>query len=375
VTVALQAPFSTSDAVDLSGGGRIFRKQILKKGTLDYDGRTLDFNDAYCTNLAEAFRAGEFDQVPFLLATADNAHNMLPERFRGELKGMIATDDGLDGVFELSEDGAQLIRDNPRLGVSCQIVPKTGRFKQAIRHVLGTLDPRLQKMRPWEAVELSTPGDTVLDLTQFPYNEREANVPEFTEDEMARLRALLVQPAPPAPTGGAPAPVVDDGDKLTPEEEAAIAALLAEPDKETAPVGAALSAEAQKAVDLANATADQAKQMATRMRRELWDGKLAAERATLGAKGYSPAVLDLVAPLLYGDGAVIDDPTVIELSHTEGGAALNVADRIRQILAAFGPQIDLTAEHPFAVRAPEGDKTKALLDQWEAETPMLSKGA
>lgn len=367
----IQAPIAAAPAVDLSR--TLWRKQVLKAGTINYAGRKLTFDRDYLTDLAASFKAGAYDQVPFVLATADNAHNLLPERVRGEVKALEVTADGLDALIELSDEGAAIVKDNPRLGVSCRIAEgleqADGRsFSRAVNHVLGTLDPRITGMRPWEAVELSTPGEAVVDLTSATYEE--ATVPELTEDEVTQLRALLsANPAAGQPPAADPAPGEPDDAAI----EAAVAALLADPDPDPEPAGASLSADpGPSAIDLARAETAEAKQMAVQMRRELWDAKLASEAEVLLSKGYAPAVVDLCRPLLYGNGVTVDDPSVVDLSNS-GGSPLNVADQVRKLLEAVGPQIDLSAEHGYAVpatRRTAPQQADELLDLWEKQHPF-----
>lgn len=169
-TTATLTPYDLSAAVKV--GNKMYRKQILALSTINYKGKKIKFDKAFLTDLANSFKDGAYDQVPFQLADADNRHNMDPERTRGELVGVELTDDGLDGIFSVTDDGAKIIESNPKLGVSARIVQalekSDGRsFKRAINHVLGTLDPRVTKMRPWQAVDLSEADKEieVVDLT------------------------------------------------------------------------------------------------------------------------------------------------------------------------------------------------------------------
>lgn len=166
----LLSPFDLSRADQQSG--RTFRKQILKKGTITYQGQRIAFDDAFCQEAVRAFHSGAYDQVPFVLADMSNRHNMDPDRFRGEVVDMEVTPDGIDAVVKTTKAGAKAIESNPRLGVSARIVQGLEkvdgrRFKLAIQHVLATMDPRLTGMRPWEAVDLAEIDDDeeVLDLT------------------------------------------------------------------------------------------------------------------------------------------------------------------------------------------------------------------
>lgn len=171
--------------MQLSGSGRHrFRKQILRKTSIRYQDasgeRVVDFDDAYLRSLAKAFEDRAYDQVPFQLADSANTHTNDPERFRGELVGVELTRDGLDGIFEATDEGAKLLSRNPNLGVSCRILenlplPDGRHFPRAIQHVLGTVNPRLTGMRPWEKLDLSVVDvDEVLDLSE----QEEETMPE-----------------------------------------------------------------------------------------------------------------------------------------------------------------------------------------------------
>jgi hypothetical protein len=167
---AMLSPFDLSAATQT--GARLFRKQILRKGTINYKGQKVTFDEPFLQNVVKAFRRGAYDQVPFVLADPDNRHNMDPERFRGEVKGMELTRDGVDAIIEATPEGAKVIKRNPRLGVSARIVTDMAKadgrsYPVAIQHVLATMDPRLTGMRPWETVDLSDEDEDVevIDLT------------------------------------------------------------------------------------------------------------------------------------------------------------------------------------------------------------------
>jgi hypothetical protein len=176
MTRAMLSPFDLSAATQT--GARLFRKQILRKGTINYKGQKVTFDDPFLQNVVQAFRRGAYDQVPFVLADPDNRHNMDPERFRGEVKGMELTPDGVDAIIEATPEGAKVIKRNPRLGVSARIVTDMSKsdgrsYPVAIQHVLATMDPRLTGMRPWETVDLSDEDEDVevIDLTAATVKE------------------------------------------------------------------------------------------------------------------------------------------------------------------------------------------------------------
>lgn len=176
VDLAIQTPYSRRKAINLSN--LTYRKQILPLGSITYEGRRIDFDRAYLTDLAASFNDGAYDAVPFVLAHPQtNAHNVDPERVRGEVIRMEVTDQGLDGIIRFpDEQSARVVSKNPKLGVSARIVQGLSRvdgkkFGKAIHHVLGTLDPRVTGLAPWTEISLAgyADPDEVLDLTSHTY--------------------------------------------------------------------------------------------------------------------------------------------------------------------------------------------------------------
>ena len=249
MTSATLTPFYGSEAVDL--GNRVWRRQILPVGDVNYKGRVLKFTKDYLGKLAQAFRDRAYAQVPFQLADAENRHTNDPERTRGEITGMEVRDDGLWVTAELSERGDAVLRENPKLGVSARIVEAYDRadgkfFPAAVQHVLGTLDPRISWMGgAWEAIEAATPvPDTVLDLSAESFTSLAAPVPQ---DKAARKAAKAqrraekaAKQADPASDGKQTNPASDpagadpeggaDMADLTKEQRARLDKLLALPD-------------------------------------------------------------------------------------------------------------------------------------------------
>lgn len=185
--VAVLTPVNEAAPIEL--GRQLYRKQVLRHGKFNYKDRQLEFTPEYIAKLVSAFKDQAYDQVPFMLADERNAHTMDPTRAAGDVVGLEATDDGLDALVSLSDNAAALVRDNPRFGVSVRVLEDLERmdgkkFPAALQHVLGTFDPRMTGMRPWQAVEMSNSDvDHVLDLTEISApsgvdNKEGATVPE-----------------------------------------------------------------------------------------------------------------------------------------------------------------------------------------------------
>lgn len=299
--------------------GRLWRKQILPLGSIDYDGRRITFDGAYLDALRQAFDERAFDQVPLQFADATNTHTDDPERTRGEVVALERTPDGLDALVRLSAAGEATVAENPKLAVSARIVEDLQRadgkrWPKALAHVLATLNPRLTGLRPWARVALNAPDIPVVDLTTTAYHL--GGTMPLSDDELATLRALMAKadepggppPGPPAPPSAA-APPSEDGELSDAEVEAILADLLADEgaaEGEPAVAGAALSAEARAAIDLANSRADAAVSQVTALANQAAASQWEARRAAYLDAGVPPVLLDLAAPVLSVAGAPID---------------------------------------------------------------------
>lgn len=177
-------PQAVGEAVELSAGSGLWKKQILPTRSITYKGRKLDFNRRYFTELANSFKRRAFDQVPAQIANEANKHNNDPRNTGGELVDLAVENDGLYGIFRPNEDGEAVLRKNPKIGVSARILEGYQRsdgatFPKALQHVLLTVDPHVTGMKPWEQVaELSAddaPDDTI-DLSVE--TEEESEMPQ-----------------------------------------------------------------------------------------------------------------------------------------------------------------------------------------------------
>jgi hypothetical protein len=338
----------------------VFRKKILPMGSIDYKGRKINFDRAYLTDLATAYQDGAYDQVPFMLADKDNAHTMDPARFRGECKGVEVGDDGLYGTFELSADAAQMVKDNPKLGVSARIVEGYNRsdgksYPRAMQHVLGTLDPRIPGLGAWTEVSLSgyDASTQVLDLTQAAYEgaptvaqTEDETVDGLTDEEyQAMLAALGLDP--------------EDGEtEDEPDETEDETVAAAETETVTEPVVATLSNADRTALELAHSEIATLKATAA-------EDRFKAEKSAYVAQGVPPALVELARPVLTApDGFTID------LSNGNGnGSKVDAAAILRQMLDASRGYIELARERGHSVdfsteTSKDEDPDKEILDAW-----------
>lgn len=364
--------------------GRLFRKQVLPlDGSINYKdpttgtSRRLDFSRDYLATIVDSFNKRAYDTVKFQLADAANRHTLDPERARGTVRAFELTDDGLDMVVDLTDEGAKLVNDHPDLPVSARIVEQYERadgqvFPLAIHHVLGTLDQRVPGMSPWQAVELANdPQVQTVDLSSSDYDTKEKNMAEPEKTSVwARIgKALgLADTATEDEVGDAVAQrlAASDPAELSPEDQAALEALLAgEPEL----AGAALTAEAQQAIDLANARAEDALTTARRIQTEAARSAWAAESQALLSAGVPKALVDLATPWCGGEAPA----GFIDLANSEttvDSVREAAAADMRKMLDAHKGLIDLSvigeASQPNDAEEAAVNET---LEAWEKQFP------
>jgi hypothetical protein len=385
-------------------GGRLFRKQILPVGSINYKGRRIDFTRDKLAEMEQAFRSRAFDTVPLVFADKDNTHTMDPRATTGEMVDVELTADGLDGIFRASDEAAKLLESYPKVGVSARILENYERadgrsFPAAIQHALITSDPRITGMRPWEAVNLSVEVESTLDLTAETFapvgGQEEVEMAErsLTEDEIGRVvRAVIAQMQEgPEATAADPGAVedeqdetpegVEDGtsgseqdDDVSDEElDRLIAGILAAEDgaeqeqpadqqqEEVAEPEPVAASNDTPATELANARAQELEVQLANMQRKLDERDFVAERTQLAEKyGIPPAVTDLARPLLEGR-------QVIELSN---GNSVDAGRVVRDVFAALGEKIRLLDLSSAVGSAFETDKDK---DETEDRNNWISK--
>lgn len=403
----LLTPVDLSAAVQ--AGPRVFRKQVLAKRTIDYplpDGttRTVAFDDAYLTDLAESYKAGAYDMVPFQLAGPDNRHNEDPRNYGGRVLGAEVTEDGLDVIVELSEDAAALVeKTGGRLGVSARIKEQLqhvdGRtFKRAIRHVLGTLDPRMTGLRPWEPIDLSRDdGDDVVDLSTFTYKgETVARITSsLTAAELEQLESFAAnagidlsveyddEPDLGSDEGDEPEHFAGDdaqdelddheGDEDTDDESTGVDDTVdnVEPltdeeldallDAEIASLSLSNDDDTDDTLDLASGMVADADDETQVHRRSAATARYELARERYGKAGVPPYLLDLARPILEVDE---HDTTSLDLASPATGDPIDVRGIVVGLLDAFRGTVDLSTEAGHAHHDADGEHTETVADAW-----------
>ena len=356
--------------VDLSTAvatGKGFKKQILPFGSIDYKGTKITFDKKMLSSIAAAFKGRAYDQVPIVLADAENRHNMDPTKFAGEVTNLSVEADGLYATVTPSKKARGLLKDNPRLGVSARIVPGLTksdgrRFDFAIQHVLLTMDPRVTGMKPWETVDLSADDNRkVVDLTTGTIKEdavADKKSKKKNKGEVVGETVTTVVIEDPDETKGKSKGEEEvDVRDLTDDE---IDALLID---EVASDSTDLSTDADEVLDLAGGAAaadtslrDEVQTMRLDLAADRWE----AERTKFVRNGVPPFLLDLAAPVLSSPDAVM-----LDLSTSD--EPIDAKTTIRNLLTGVQGMIDFTPEmgHGVDLSSDQDESTEqALLNEW-----------
>jgi hypothetical protein len=382
------APELTSPVVELAdpdgGSLPLFRKRILPLGPIEYplpDGttRTVRFDRAYHQRLIDSFHAGAYDQVPLQLADAENRHNMLLERQAGVVVDVGQEQPGEDpGLYAtvrpLGKKGAKLLRRNPDIGVSAQIKENLqtvhgDRYPAAIRHILATLDPRVRKLGPWQAISLSDDDDTgkVIDLTGATDHRKKAHRMATKSKGKAKKGKGGMDLSDPRPYEG----------ELDLSDDAALEAALtaAADDLDTGgPYSTGFElANQDGGGDAAGTLSLAAEVEAQRDELRVVQGNLARaewerQRADYSVAGVPKHMLDLAAPLLGSVGE-----TALELSDADGDVDVDPRAIVKGLLDAARGYVDLAdaagigafpADRDDDPDDPNSPSNQALLGAW-----------
>jgi hypothetical protein len=385
---------------ELSAGeskGTRWWKRLLPVGDINYKGRKLTFDRGYLAGLAKSFTEQAYDQVPFQLAGDDNKHTNDVERFGGNVAAMEVRPDGLYIGVDPNERGAKVLADNPQLGVSARIVEAYDRadgkfFAKAIQHVLATLDPRVPGLGKWSAVETSNDDAAVItyDLSGAEFAgssppKGDSNMADLTDEQQAQLAKLLDIPADKL---AALVGKLDDGsldalngdgvtgddlltdaelDQLVEDALALDAAGLLDGDGNPAAppagdqvpagAGAALTADQQMAIELAQATADESHRQLGIINAQLDHERWLNERRQMVGAGTPPFIADLAQPLLEGAAHTVD---------LSNGSTVDAGQIVRKIISEYGKitsQLGIDVELGSPMDEPgDGSATEARND-------------
>lgn len=376
----VRTPMDYLPALEL--GNKLWRKEIIKQGTIHYDGGRFEATPEYLDSVVAAFKERAIGSVPFTFVDDYGRHVESPNARKGNVVGLERTPTGLDAIVALDDDADALVQKDKKFGVSVLIKHNrtTGNGKQypaVLAHVAGTYDPVLNDLGDWQEFDQIAASNDVTDVLDLlaltssaPRDEptRKALMADtLAPEELAVLRSLLARLTPDEPADPA-TPVVEpatdlpadqpftDGDPEptdTPEGDAAeftdeeIAAMVASLDDIPADEPAMVAAGHESSpADLELSHQLEAEQQARRdseLRLAQVEAKLAAqeyeaERLQLAQRhGIPPRITDIVRPLLEGTGGKL------ALSN---GSEVDPAALIRKFVVelASTPRLDLS--HP-----------------------------
>lgn len=280
-------PLLQGDMVELSKGQNLFERQILPFGKFHYQGREFDITPEWADNAIKAFNDRAVAQTWFHLADEKNSHDVdnRPDRYGGELVGMVKTDTGIKGKYKLTDKAASIVRENPRLGVSARFTTNYTReadqktWPVVIDQVLGTLNPKIINTDEWKAVTLSEvdKNETVEDSSDGEWTVPEVDKVTLNKTEYDKLMAII------AASETTPAPEVVEGD--TGDDDADLDSLLAELNTE--------DKNSKVAVGLSNANKKIAELSA-----QVASERFEKEKLGFVGNGVPPAIVELARPIL-----------------------------------------------------------------------------
>lgn len=363
---AVLLPFVDAPAERVELG--VFRKQILPLGDVESDKYgTLRFDRERLRGIVERFKAGAYDMVPLMLADKDNRHHDDPERIRGEVVDVEATDGGLFAKIKAGEAGSRLLTDNPRLPVSVRLVPDEQ--GEALGHVLATPDPVWRGQHPWELIEAANERE-VIDLSDGAFvipdaghgrpagEMADTDAPTITKEDLDFVRSLRERIGDPEEKPEQKpedrdaerilADLLGDADDADDDADADDADDTAD-NRDAEPAGVSMSAEDRaKLIELTRRNERTQKQV-EKLERDLAKERFQNERDELIRDGVPPVLVELASPALQAPRM---EP--IELA---GGQKVSPQETIRKMLHAAKGMIEFS-ERGRGVGDGEGDSDR-----------------
>lgn len=342
------SPLVQHEAIKLSEGKSVFRKQILPRGKFNYEGEVIDF-DTIAQDAVQAFKDGALDQVAFQLADDKNRHNWDPKNYRGDVKAVELADDGVYATIDFSHypDMQELVSKNPKFGVSATIERNLKRgdgkeYRHAFSQVLGTLNPKVNGMKPWEAVTLSQASDEVIDLTDAEVTSAVTTKPEekkteegvtLSKEEYEKFQGFMK--------------TLEEVDKMEFSNQG-----------EGGDGGSATDDATAKAIQLANERAENALKLARQAELKFAASDWSQRGSALIRDGVPPAMIELAKPLMERPDT---DVKPIQLSESE---SLDPKAIVLSVLEAAKGTIDLSAAKGHEFDGSEKSEDDPEFEKW-----------
>jgi len=374
VTSAVLFPVDERPAVELSEGR--WRKMLLPFGTIKLpDGKELHVDRNYVAPVLDAFKQQAFAQVPLQAATDDSQHPDDVERFRGEIEGLEVGSDGLYGIVTTNDDGTKLIKSNKKLGVSVRLLDsyedhRGRKFGRVLHHVAATLSPRVQGMKPWEAVSLADGEATdTLDLSEAGYEVPPSPVSTGEDSEDTGGGVMSDNDS----TNPLQDPAVQEAEDALAAEELAAIDDEVEPDVEPVesvpatqlsdarPSAAAYLAERTELAELRRWKQQQATELAE-VRRAFAAERAGREVDQFKLDGVPPSICELALPLLS-----MPDVPVLELAD---GLKVSPVAIVRQILTECKGFVELGVRHGRTDNKDSQALEDEMFARWENQSGL-----
>ncbi len=161
---AIMTPMNMSTAQHV--GNNIYKKEILSAGeiVIDQEGNKFDFSPQFLKDLKKNFDKQPLDYVPLLYTNDKDQHVMSadPKYYGGTIQELSLDDDSnpqkLFATFNLDDKTAELVRHNPKYGVSVTAhpnfvdYPRSTYYGPTLLNVAASHYPKKTKMSEWQKV-------------------------------------------------------------------------------------------------------------------------------------------------------------------------------------------------------------------------------
>lgn len=161
---AIMTPMNMSTSEHM--GNNIYKKEILSAGeiVIDQDGNKFDFSSQFLKDLKTNFDKKPLDYVPLLYTNEKDQHVMSADpKYYGGLIQELSLDNEINpqklyATFNLDDKTAEIVRHNPKYGVSVTAhpnfvdYPRSTYYGPTLLNVAASHYPKKTKMSEWEKV-------------------------------------------------------------------------------------------------------------------------------------------------------------------------------------------------------------------------------
>ncbi len=307
-------PESHDKAMKLSAAGKLWKKEILRAGTINYHGQKFSVTPEQLKQACANFKAGALDYVPLQFSGDNNEHTDASDKYAGKIEELQVSKDGksLIGIFSLTPEAERIVKHNPKFGVSVfwhsayKRMSDSKFFGPAVLHVAAVHRPVLNGMSAWEAMLSEDTPEGIAAYINLSEAEYE------TEKEVGKL---------------------SDNDNR--ERTEGVETVTLSQDEITSMLDAKLS-EAR-----ANWEAE-AKAQFEALKQEAHDERVANLSESYKDAGVPPYIVDTLAPLLSAHRP--DEDKAFKLSEGDTEVEVNTYEALTKALSALEGTVDLSEE-------------------------------